>query len=301
MMTINKYIRILFNCKVRITMMKHFTVLVLFYLLKSQAVLSETREPTFKYVTSYNKEGRFMTKDDIEKLSVNVLKPIIFIIGGLTNTDKKNDSWSTDLQDAYLEKLVHNVFIVDWCLPAPPESSSINKAHSAGLAVADFIATIFNKTEEDYLNIHLVGVSLGCEVAASAAERLRDLSGRKINRITGLDPAYYLINDKGEQRKLAAGNADFVDVVHTNLTDICEQIGHADFCVDDVGINKGPLDDSKPKSVALFATSVNSNDIRATKCDNIENFRSGACNNSERVTFGENIDISAQGKYYMKN
>lgn len=74
-------------------------------------VLSQDTGPTFQYVTSYNKEGRFMTKDDIEKESVNVLKPIIFIIGGLTNADKKGNSWSTDLRDAYLEKLIHNVFV----------------------------------------------------------------------------------------------------------------------------------------------------------------------------------------------
>lgn len=61
-----------------------------------------------------------------------------------------------------------------------------------------------------------------------------------------------------------------------------------------------PLDGSKPKSVALFARSVNSNDIKATKCDNRENFRSGACSNGERVTFGENVSPDARGKYFLR-
>lgn len=124
---------------------------------------------------------------------------------------------------------------MDWDLPSPPESASIKKAHSAGSTVADFIATIFNKTGEDYLSIRLVGVSLGCEVAASAALRFQELSRRKINRITGLDPAYYLISNKGEPMKLSPESADFVDVVHTNLDETfgkSKQIGHVDFFVD---------------------------------------------------------------------
>lgn len=131
---------------------------------------------------------------------------------------------------------------MDWDLPSPSESASVNKAHSAGSTVADFIATIFNKTGEGYLDIHLVGVSLGGEVAASAALRFQELSGRKINRITGLDPAYYFINDNGEQRRLSAETADFVDVVRTNLGGSDEglkQTGHVDFFVDDLGSNKG--------------------------------------------------------------
>ncbi|KAJ8919210.1 hypothetical protein NQ315_012198 [Exocentrus adspersus] len=273
-------------------------VLTIICLLYTEAVFSEEVQPTFKYVTSYNKEGRFMTKNDIEKSSINVLKPIIFVIGGLTNDDKNGDSWSRDLQDAYLEKFIHNVFIVDWNVTSPLDSDALTKARSAGLTVADFIATIFNKTGEAYLDIHLVAVSLGCEVAASAAGRFADISSRKINRLTGLDPAYYLISN-GNELKLSPENADFVDVVNTKLNGDLKQTGHVDIFVDGEGSN-GPSSHGVPKSVTLFAKSVNSNDIKATKCDNLENFRKGGCNDEEQVTFGENIDKAARGRYFLK-
>ncbi|KAJ8927622.1 hypothetical protein NQ314_019900 [Rhamnusium bicolor] len=203
---------------------------------------------------------------------------------------------------------INSSFTVDWNLTPPLESASINKAHSIGLAVADFIATIFNKTGETYLDIHLVGISLGCEVAASAARHVSELSGRKINRITGLDPTYYLINDGGDLRKLSAKNADFVDVVHTNLskrTGELEQIGHVDFYVDDLGDNcntkgKYSIKCDPLKSITLFAKSVNSNDIKAKKCDSLEDFREGVCENKEQVTFGEMVDKNVRGKYFLK-
>lgn len=61
----------------------------------------------------------------------------------------------------------------------------------------------------------------------------------------------------------------------------------------------GSPNNTIPKSVALFAKSVNTNDVKATKCDSIEHFRNGACSNGERVTFGENVNIRARGIYYL--
>ncbi|KAJ8949020.1 hypothetical protein NQ318_005194 [Aromia moschata] len=261
----------------------------------------EDLQPTFKYVTSYNRDGRFMTAADIERTSVNVLKPIIFIIDGFTDEDKRGDLWSKDLRDAYLEKFVHNVFIVDWNLPSPPDSASINEARSAGAIVADFIETIFIKTGEAYLEIHLVGVSLGYDVAVSAARRL-SASSRRINRITGLDPSYYLIKNGTGSEGPSTENSDFVDVVHSNLSRVDEtkQIAQVDFYLDGVGDDCDNSTCGISNLCVLFARSVNTKDIKARKCDNLEDFRKGACDNKEEVVFGENVAKTANGKYFVK-
>lgn len=181
-------------------------------------------------MTAYNKEGRFLTKENLEKHTVNVLNPVVFIINGVNKTEFPGNVWFESLMEGYLEKQVNNVFLVDWKF-----DPKWNRIESTGNALADFIHCLFNRTGESYLDIHLVAVLAGSQVASVAGKRLSDLISQQVNRITALDPTYYLINDGNV--KLGGENANFSDAIFSDLGEFHKnndkEYGNARFYVDD--------------------------------------------------------------------
>ncbi|PZC70514.1 hypothetical protein B5X24_HaOG200604 [Helicoverpa armigera] len=77
-------------------------------------------------------------------------------------------------------------------------------------------------------NTILVGHSLGAQAAGVAGSAIT--SGR-VSRITGLDPALPLFSGLPLAQRLDPGDADYVDVIHTDagIFGYKEPIGHADF------------------------------------------------------------------------
>ncbi|XP_016929980.3 pancreatic triacylglycerol lipase [Drosophila suzukii] len=75
--------------------------------------------------------------------------------------------------------------------------------------------------------IHLIGFSLGGQVAGQTANYLK----RKLKRITGLDPAKPLFILGPDSRRLDAGDAEFVDVIHSDVfgRGVLRAAGHVDF------------------------------------------------------------------------
>lgn len=80
--------------------------------------------------------------------------------------------------------------------------------------------------------IHMIGMSAGAHIFAEVGVNYFSRTGKKIARISGLDPAGPL---KGPPivlgTKLSPDSADFVDVYHTNagLLGTFVQSGHVDF------------------------------------------------------------------------
>ncbi len=66
----------------------------------------------------------------------------------------------------------------------------------------------------DPSSIHAIGASLGAHAAAAAGARIAE-GGRKIGRLTGLDPSGPLHYSVPRDLRLDEGDAQFVDVIHT--------------------------------------------------------------------------------------
>lgn len=68
--------------------------------------------------------------------------------------------------------------------------------------------------------VHLIGFSLGSHVAGFAGSEFSNVSGTdnadSLWRITGLDPAGPLFEAQPPEVRLDAGDAQFVDVIHSN-------------------------------------------------------------------------------------
>ncbi|KAG7283701.1 hypothetical protein CRUP_020474 [Coryphaenoides rupestris] len=88
-----------------------------------------------------------------------------------------------------------------------------------------------NELQLPWDRIHLLGYSLGAHVAGIAG----DLTQQQISRITGLDPAGPTFEHADNQNILSPGDAQFVDVLHTNTRGspdrsigIQRPVGHVD-------------------------------------------------------------------------
>lgn len=80
-------------------------------------------------------------------------------------------------------------------------------------------------------NIHLVGHSLGAHIVGAAGKTFYEKTGRLLPRITGLDPANPCFIQGERLNGLSRGDAEFVDIIHTNpgVLGKREPIGDIDF------------------------------------------------------------------------
>ncbi|KAK5907633.1 hypothetical protein CesoFtcFv8_005459 [Champsocephalus esox] len=124
------------------------------------------------------------------------------------------ESWVPKLVSALYERVPGaNVIVVDWLTRANqhyPTSAAYTKL--VGRDVAKFVSWIQKELQLPWERLHLLGYSLGAHVAGIAG----DLTGHRISRITGLDPAGPTFEHADNQNILSKGDAQFVDVLHTN-------------------------------------------------------------------------------------
>uniref|UniRef100_UPI003AAE8698 lipoprotein lipase isoform X2 n=1 Tax=Centroberyx gerrardi TaxID=166262 RepID=UPI003AAE8698 len=124
------------------------------------------------------------------------------------------ESWVPKLVAALYEREPSaNVIVVDWLTRANqhyPTSAAYTKL--VGRDVAKFVSWIQKELQLPWERIHLLGYSLGAHVAGIAGH----LTDHKISRITGLDPAGPTFEHADDQNTLSPGDAQFVDVLHTN-------------------------------------------------------------------------------------
>lgn len=58
---------------------------------------------------------------------------------------------------------------------------------------------------------------MGAHTAGFAGKKFTELTSVKLNRITGLDPAGPCFYNLPSDQRLTKTDADFVDVIHTNI------------------------------------------------------------------------------------
>lgn len=69
-------------------------------------------------------------------------------------------------------------------------------------------------------DFHIIGHSLGAHIAGYAGEAIITRGLGKLGRISGLDPAEPLFQRMPEFVRLDPGDAEFVDVIHTDAKSI---------------------------------------------------------------------------------
>ncbi|XP_043505500.1 putative endothelial lipase [Polistes fuscatus] len=134
------------------------------------------------------------------------------------------------MTNVYLKRADYNVILVNWVRLStlPWYNTAVENTRLVGAHVARMISWLDAQRAVPLSNIHVIGFSLGAEIAGFMGKAL---APRLVGRITGLDAAYPLYMNTGKEGHLTASDAAFVDVIHTDggIFGFPNPLGHADF------------------------------------------------------------------------
>lgn len=157
------------------------------------------------------------------------LKTVIFVTGWLTTIVNPNDAVD-ELYKAYRARGGVNFIVVDTAsqLNTLYTWASFN-TNNLGNTLGDGLTELTHYVPVE--NIHLIGHSLGAHVSGAAGRRFQEINGYNLPRITGLDPANPCFNEGVTLSGLGRGDADLVDVIHSNVRVLGKRdpIGDIDF------------------------------------------------------------------------
>ncbi|XP_073835415.1 vitellogenin-1-like [Musca autumnalis] len=156
-------------------------------------------------------------------------------------------------------------------------------------------------------NMHLIGHSLGAHIVGSAGRYYRQLTGRRLKRITGLDPARPCFVTPSVFPRLKRGDAEYIDIIHSNPF----QFGSEEL-IGDVDFFPGGFVPSKPGcaisircsheiSVQYFAESVypeNERNFIGSQCRNLEELKAKSCSGPKSIMGLANAGVS-RGIHYV--
>ncbi|KAI4461676.1 lipase [Holotrichia oblita] len=237
-------------------------------------------EITFHLFTSKFHNGIVLTEENAKEANIKANVPTKIFIHGWNSNLQGN--WYNAFRDEYFNKGEYNIIYVDWFIPGSKEYTvSAANVKPVGHYIGDLIVASKINLEK----VHLIGKSLGSHVASWTGKRVQELTGSKLNRITGLDPASPKFDNAllPENERLNKTDADFVDVIHTDAGyyGFETPIGTVDFYPNGGALQPGCTpdeaghNDSHGRSNWYFLESINSTSIKAVKSKSWEDFLKG--------------------------
>lgn len=144
--------------------------------------------------------------------NVNTEMPTKIIIHGWL--DNISRVWPNKLTNAYLNKGDYQIILLDWNDYAfTTYSDAANNAKQIGQILGQYL--VESRINLDH--VHVVGHSLGSQVAGFAGKKVFRMTGRKIYRISALDAPGPLFEGRPEEERLCDKDAQFVDATHTDI------------------------------------------------------------------------------------
>ncbi|XP_053613042.1 pancreatic triacylglycerol lipase-like [Plodia interpunctella] len=255
-------------------------------------------------------ELRINDKDTIMSAPWVQDAPIKVLIHGYTG--HKDYSPNTEIRPAYMKCCNYNIISVDYkplaqspCYPAAARNTEL-----VGMCTAQLIDDLIQTYNFDLARFHVIGFSLGGQTAGHVGKNIQ--SGA-LHRITGLDPALPLFVTQNSGRKLNAGDANFVDVLHTNALERgkLESCGDIDFyanggltqpgCHDTANQSRSSCDHAR--APVYYAESINSDvGFYGTRCYSWISYMIGWCelvDSNEEVLYGEHMLLNISGLYFF--
>ncbi|RZC38183.1 Lipase and/or Abhydrolase 6 domain containing protein, partial [Asbolus verrucosus] len=263
------------------------------------------------YLPSSN-QTKIITSEDAST-AINAGNPTKMIIHGWINSAE--EPWVKKMASLYHQKGDYNVIAVDWSHDANKaylHSSSITQG--VGFVVGQFILNVTQKVPNFLETLHLIGHSLGGQVAGFAGEKVVTVSGGLIDRITGLDVAAPLFEIPLRNRsylRLNPSAASFVDLIHTNagFFGVLREYGTVDFYV-----NSGGPFQPQCSNLPFFQAICCSHEVaheyftntilepkryEAVACFSALLFRLGVCKGNAKAFMGDEVTRDAFGIFYV--
>lgn len=219
-------------------------------------------------------------------------------------TEDPHKSSYTNMHQAFLAKGNFNILALDssslirWLYL---RSSTMVRfiGHALGSALATMV-----QAGLDPSSIHLIGHSLGSHIASFTGKTLHNLTGYKVGRISGLDPAGPCFADVDPELRLTKTDADYVDVMHTDagVYGLNAIVGHRDYYPNSGSEQYGCLLQTCSHSRAwlYFAESVvNHTAFPAVSCDSWKAFKNGQCDYND-VSYMGFASERGTGLYFLQ-
>ncbi|CAG9584923.1 unnamed protein product [Danaus chrysippus] len=257
---------------------------------------------------------------DIKELD-KTRKFIIFVAGYKSNINKRTEERVRDTfrnyPNSYLIILDHSEYTNDKQGNIKSYERSVKYVYYIGKALAHMLVRL----EEGGIspkNMHCIGHSLGSQILGNTGEIFYNITGKKIARITALDPAGPCFSNSLIQEQVRSGVADYVEVYHCNAGGLgtTSVLGDIDFFVNKKGQSQpkcgtplipGVFDSSKAAKcnhracIDLWtATVANPNWYLAWKCDSYKMFKNGECAGNDVTIAGFWNPGNATGVYYFR-
>ncbi|XP_067626165.1 pancreatic triacylglycerol lipase-like [Eurosta solidaginis] len=243
---------------------------------------------------------------NLQKTDFPIRRPVKILIHGYTGyRDYAPNSYIRpvllEYEDVYVISIDYGPLVREPCYAQAVENLPLVSRCLAQL--------INNLVERDIVPIedfHVIGFSLGGQVAGQTANYVT----KKLKHITGLDPAKPLFILAGNDRKLSKDDADFVDVIHTDVFErgMLSSMGHIDFYPNLGRVQPGCETEpdtgscNHDRAPRFYAQSIiPTNEFWASQCQNLFSYVFGLCNlQSNDALMGYYVDESLTGTYFLK-
>lgn len=156
-------------------------------------------------------------------------RPLIVILHGYTGNH--NFAPNDNIRPAFFDENDFNIISVDYepLAREPCYPQSVQNLPTVANCTAQLLDFLIDWKIFSLESIHVIGFSLGAQTSGMIANFLK--YGRKLKRITGLDPAKPLFVFANNEHRLDQNDAEFVDIIHTDVFQrgILLPSGHVDF------------------------------------------------------------------------
>ena len=149
---------------------------------------------------------------------------------------------------------------------------------------------------------------MGAHICGAAGRSFTAITDEKIARITGLDPAKPCFNEGEDLSGLMRGDAEFVDIIHTNpgILGKRDPTGDVDFYPDGVvPLPTGCLTITCAHSRAweYYVESVypgNENNFMAKRCNSLVKLKQNRCGKTPAAPMGYAATSNLKGNYFLE-
>lgn len=230
---------------------------------------------------------------------------VVLVTGWTTDIDADNEA-ASQLWKAYQSRGDSNFVLIDTAryvdtLYAWSAFNTQELGRGLGKGLAELVQVV------PVEKIHIMGHSLGAHIVGAAGREFQEETDQILPRITGFDPAKPCFNEGESLQTLGRGDAEFVDIIHSDAGGLgkTEPIGDADFYPNGiVPLMPGCLTIfcSHSRAWEYFAETVtrgNENNFLARKCGSLHSFDINACLKQE-VPMGYACPKTVKGNYFLR-
>ncbi|XP_077295056.1 endothelial lipase-like [Arctopsyche grandis] len=235
-------------------------------------------------------------------------KTVLFVHG---YTDRPDGLAAPKLVAAYQTRGKHNILLLNCnSLTGFEYFRSSRAVRYIGKRLGNVLSQ-FYKSKFNMDTLDLVGHSLGAQILGFAGKSYLKSTGKLLPRITALDVAAVCFKGLNNDERLFKGDAEFVQVLHTNAGGMGMRVpvGDIDFYING-GNNQPPLFGliclwtcSHNRAVDIWKFAVeNQNKFVGTQCFNLKEIDRDRCFKKGRKTaiLGPDADPKIKGMYYVK-